>query len=126
MQAHPTPPALLDPVAALRANATRLLGAWTNSGGRAGVAIADLSITAAIVTTAGAVEIAVHGWDVAWSCGVHKPIPEALAEQLLPLSTLLVTDADRPTRFAAPVQPPPSPTTADLLLAHLGRNPTPR
>ncbi|HEX2315558.1 MAG TPA: TIGR03086 family metal-binding protein [Thermomonospora sp.] len=113
-----------DLVSVVRANATGLLGAWTHAEGPGKVMIADLPITAAIVTSTGAVEIAVHGWDVARACGVRKPIPDALAEQLLPLSALLVTDQDRPVRFAAPVPLPASANPADLLLAHLGRDPS--
>jgi uncharacterized protein (TIGR03086 family) len=112
-----------DPVAALRGSACRLLGAWAGSPG-GGVAVADLPLTAAIVTTAGAVEIAVHGWDVARACGLDRPVPAALAEELLPLSALLVTEADRPARFAAAVTAPPSAPPGDRLVAYLGRVPT--
>jgi hypothetical protein len=69
------------------------------------------------------VEVAVHGWDVARSCGAARRIPPALGEELLPLVELLVDDTDRPHRFAAPVDVRPDATAADRLLAHLGRRP---
>ncbi|MGH3624198.1 MAG: hypothetical protein ACRDQ5_20820 [Sciscionella sp.] len=55
------------------------------------------------MTTAGAVDIVVHGWDLAKGCGQRRPIPSSLAEEMLDLAPLFVTDADRP-----PVSPPPS------------------
>ncbi|SEF86904.1 TIGR03086 family protein [Thermomonospora echinospora] len=114
-----------DPVAALRASACRLLGAWTGTAGGGSVAVADLPLAAEVVTAAGALEIAVHGWDVARACGLDRPIPDALAEELLPLSALLVTEVDRPARFAAPVPASPSAAPGDRLVARLGRTPGP-
>jgi len=64
-----------------------------------------------------------HGWDVAHACGHPRPIPQHLAEELLLISPLLVTDADRPARFAAPVAVSPHAGPADRLVAFLGRCP---
>jgi uncharacterized protein (TIGR03086 family) len=75
------------------------------------------------VTSVGAVEIAVHGWDVAQACGHPRPIPPQLAKELLRLAPLLVTDADRPGRFAAPVAVPAHASPGDRLVAFLGRDP---
>jgi uncharacterized protein (TIGR03086 family) len=69
------------------------------------------------------VEIAVHGWDVAQACGRPRPIPPQLAEELLQLAPLLVTDADRPGRFAPPVAVPAGASPGDRLVAFLGRGP---
>ncbi|MEU0437066.1 hypothetical protein ABZ153_36730 [Streptomyces sp. NPDC006290] len=74
----------------------------------------------------GALEIAVHGWDVARACGRARPIPSALAAELLPLAHLVVADADRGVRFAAPVDVPPGTRPGGLLLAFLGRRPQSR
>jgi hypothetical protein len=65
----------------------------------------------------------VHGWDVAVACGTPRPIPETLAEDLLPLATVLVTEPDRPSRFGPALDPPVDATTAERLLAFLGRTP---
>jgi uncharacterized protein (TIGR03086 family) len=113
-----------DPVAAVRMRARRLLGAWTNAGDPGqSVSIAGSPLTACIVTSTGALEVAVHGWDVAQACGHNRPIPPLLAEEMLDLSPLFVTDADRPGRFAAPVAVPPLTGPGDRLVAFLGRHP---
>lgn len=119
----PTTDPAADPVTALRERACRLLGAWTAAPGRDDIAIAELSLATPLVAVAGALEITVHGWDVARACGVDRPIPASLAADLLPPASLLVTEADRSARFAPALRPPPHATAADRLLAHLGRAP---
>lgn len=109
-------------VASLRDPAGRLLGACAGTGGDV-VSVADCPLATSIVTCAGAVEIAVHGWDVAQASGPPRAIPPLLAEELLLLSPLLVTDADRPVRFAAPVTAAPHASPSDRLVAFLGRRP---
>ncbi|MBA9007559.1 TIGR03086 family metal-binding protein [Thermomonospora cellulosilytica] len=123
MALDPSPGPADDPVTALRERACRLLGTWTAAPARGDIAIADLPLATHVVTTAGAVEITVHGWDVARACDLDHPIPTALAADLLPLTSFLVTEADRPARFAPPLSPPLDATPADRLLAHLGRTP---
>lgn len=113
----------VDRVALLRARATRLVGAWAAPAPRKEVAFGDLELTTAIVTTTGALEVAVHGWDVARACGASRPIPPVLADEMLDLSVLLVTDEDRPGRFAVPVDPPVGAAPGDRLVAFLGRRP---
>ncbi|MCW2638335.1 MAG: hypothetical protein JWP76_641 [Dactylosporangium sp.] len=113
----------VDPVASLRNRASQLLGAWTAADRRHLVSIGGSPLTTDIVTSAGAVEVAVHGWDVARACGWHRPIPPSLADEMLGLSPLFITDADRPTRFAAPVDVPPLAGPGDRLVAFLGRHP---
>jgi uncharacterized protein (TIGR03086 family) len=115
--------ALADPVGAIRSRACRLLGAWTNAGDDGVVSIAGHPLTSSIVAGTGAIEIAVHGWDVARACGHPRPIPAPLAEELLPLAALLVSTADRPGRFAPPVAGLRLQTPGDRLLAFLGRDP---
>jgi uncharacterized protein (TIGR03086 family) len=111
-----------DPVATLRTRAGQLLGASASTAEDL-VSVAGCPVPNRIVTCAGAVEVAVHGWDVAQACGHGRPIPPGLAEELLPLSPLLVTAADRPARFAWPVIVPPPASPGDRLLAFLGRAP---
>lgn len=78
---------------------------------------------AGLLTGVGAVEVAVHGWDVAWACGRPRPIPEALAAELLALAPFFVTPFDRPVRFAVPLQPAAVGDPYEELLAFLGRDP---
>ena len=69
----------------------------------------------------GAVEIAVHGWDVRAARGGGGPIPPRLATRMLRLCPLLV--AGREGLFAAPVATPPRASPGDQLVAYLGRVP---
>jgi uncharacterized protein (TIGR03086 family) len=112
----------VDVVRVLHQRACHLLGAWANADTSRDVAVGDGTVTSRIVTGAGALEIAVHGWDVAQACGRSWPIPAALAEELLELAPVLVTDADRVERFAAPVPVSPLAKPSDLLTAYLGRS----
>jgi uncharacterized protein (TIGR03086 family) len=114
---------VVDPVGAVRDRARQLLGAWTNADHRSTVSIAGCPLTTGVVTSAGAIEVAVHGWDVARACGHPRPIPPSLAEDMLYLSALLVADEDRPGRFAAPVGVPALADPGDRLIAFLGRHP---
>jgi uncharacterized protein (TIGR03086 family) len=110
-----------DPVARLRDRACRLLGAWMAVTGDVEVSVADRRLTTGLVTGVGALEVVVHGWDVARACGRNRPIPPALAEELLDLSVLFVDEADRPARFAPAVPLPPRAGPGERLLAFLGR-----
>jgi uncharacterized protein (TIGR03086 family) len=113
----------VDPVACVRGSATQLLGAWAGARRHPEVSIAGCQLTTGILTSTGAIEVAVHGWDVARTRGQDRPIPASLAEELLDLSPLLVTDADRPVRFAAAVDVPSGADPGDRLVAFLGRQP---
>jgi uncharacterized protein (TIGR03086 family) len=113
----------VDLVTTLRNRASQLLGACTTTGRGPMISVGGCPITTGLVTSTGAIEVAIHGWDVACSCGQRRPIPRSLAEEMLELSPLFVTDADRPARFAAPVDVPPLAGPADRLVAFLGRHP---
>jgi uncharacterized protein (TIGR03086 family) len=108
----------------VRDRAVRLLGAWANTGGTPAMLVADTPVTAPLIASAGAIEVTVHGWDVAEACGRPRPIPDELADELLDLSVLLVRAPDRPGRFAPPVTVPADVSAGDRLLAYLGRQPT--
>ncbi|QWF81817.1 TIGR03086 family metal-binding protein [Amycolatopsis sp. CA-230715] len=112
-----------DPVAAVRDRARLLIGAWADPG-RGTVSIEDHSLTAGVVTCAGALEIAVHGWDIAWSCAAPRPVPDALAGELLDLAPLFVSDVDRPHRFGLPVAVSTGASPSDRLVAYCGRDPS--
>jgi uncharacterized protein (TIGR03086 family) len=103
--------------------------------GRAEVLVGGRALATGVAVATGALEIAVHGWDVAQACGKRRPIPAALADGLLEIAPLLVTGADRAsvdappvaaTLFAAPLFAAPVPVAAgasasDRLTAFLGR-----
>ncbi|MFJ4890518.1 MULTISPECIES: TIGR03086 family metal-binding protein [unclassified Streptomyces] len=113
-----------DPVCAFRARAGALLGAWAAvSAAPAAPAVGDRCLDLGLLAAVGALEIAVHGWDVTQACGRPRPIPAALAADLLPLAPVVVADADRGVRFADPVAVPAGAGPGDVLLAFLGRGP---
>ncbi len=114
---HPLP----DLVQALKDRACGLLGAWTAANGDRLVSIAGSPLQAGVLAAAGALEVAVHGWDVAQACRLDHPVPQALAEDLLAYLPLLVQPADRPDRFG-PALPAPADIASDVrLLAAVGR-----
>jgi uncharacterized protein (TIGR03086 family) len=87
------------------------------------IAIANRHVAAAIVTAVGAIEITVHGWDIAAACGPGRPIPAGLARGVLEIVPLVVTGPARGGQFAAPVTVPPQASPGDRLVALLGRDP---
>lgn len=111
-----------DPVELLRDRAANLLFAcYAHHGADQFVLVGDLPLPAEIVTCTGAVEIAVHGWDVRAARGRGAPIPPALATRMLRLSPFLVTG--REGLFGTPVQVPAQASPGDQLVAYLGRHP---
>jgi uncharacterized protein (TIGR03086 family) len=111
-----------DPARLLRARAGRALGAWTTVQTPQPITIADHTLTPTLLLTTVALEVTTHGWDLAAACGTPRPIPAMLADDLLTVAPLLVTTADRPTRFAAATIPTPDAPPAERLLAFLGRS----
>ncbi|WP_433136273.1 TIGR03086 family metal-binding protein [Actinomadura nitritigenes] len=113
-----------DPAAAFRDRAERFLrgSPWTGTAGRT-TAVGDRRLPTEAVLLTVALEIAVHGWDIARACGDQKAIPHSLALDLLPLAPLLVHDAARPALFGAPVAVPGDAPPGDRLVAFLGRDP---
>ena len=109
----------------LRNRAVQLLGAWANADGSALVWVHGQPVTAPLMAGAGAIEVAVHGWDVAAACGHPRPIPDDLAGELLDLAAVLVRESDRPGRFGPPVPVPAIAPPGARLLAFLGRRPLP-
>jgi uncharacterized protein (TIGR03086 family) len=124
---EPDDPATPDPdgpVELLRDRAANLLFAcYAHHGPDRFVLVGDLPLPAEIVTCTGAVEIAVHGWDVRAARGRVVPIPPALATRMLRLSPFLVTG--REGLFGTPVQVPAQASPGDQLIAYLGRHPQP-
>lgn len=123
----PWPPATPDDepavVASLRHHGCALLGAWTRLEQDQRVAVGGRPLPASTVALVGALEVTVHGWDVARACGDTRPLPEQLAGVLLEHADALVTPDDRGVRFAEPVRLPPGRPAGDRLLALTGRSP---
>ena len=115
----------LDPVASLRNRACQMIGSWAAGAAEPRqIAVADRELASGLVAATGALEVAVHGWDVARACRQDRPVPPALADELLVLGSLLVCSADRPTRFADPVPLAAPASASDRLVALLGRRPS--
>jgi uncharacterized protein (TIGR03086 family) len=113
-----------DPARAFRDRAARLLGACASPGRQHEVIhIADGLLAPGAMAGTGALEIAVHGWDISRACGHDQPIPPDLAADLLAMAPLLVPGTDRRPLFAAPVSVPPEAGPSDRLAAFLGRSP---
>jgi uncharacterized protein (TIGR03086 family) len=85
------------------------------------VAVGGLPVPAGVVACTGAIEIAVHGWDLSAARGQRTPIPPRLATRMLTLSPLLV--ANREGLFAPPVEVPAGASPCQRLVAYLGRDP---
>ncbi|THA26075.1 TIGR03086 family protein [Streptomyces sp. RKND-216] len=119
-----------DPVAAFRLHASRLLGACAARApgrGRRGQAVVTVDgwpLESAALAAAGALEVAVHGWDIGRATGLPRPIPPALAAALLRAARGLVPEpAERYPLFALPVAVPARADPGDRLVAFLGRDP---
>lgn len=103
----------------LRACRTR--EAWHRRITSAPVTVGDLPLGRDTLVLVGALEIAVHGWDVARAGGATQPLPDPLAATLLPVALSVVGPEERGHRFADPVPVPDGAAPGVRLLAHLGR-----
>jgi uncharacterized protein (TIGR03086 family) len=101
-----------------------LLAHWHPEGGvpDGPVGVGDLSLSRELLGSVGALEIALHGWDVAEAIGRPRSIPPGLAMDLWPLARDHITEADRPVRFGDPVAVSDWATPAARLLAQAGRS----
>lgn len=115
-------PAPVDAVQRLRVQACTLLGAWSAMARDEEVMVGDRPLASSLLACAGALEVAVHGWDVGQATGHPRPIPTLLALELLPWVGVFVTELDRPGQFAAAIDVPLSGPSATLL-ARVGRRP---
>jgi uncharacterized protein (TIGR03086 family) len=119
-----------DPVELIRDRAAGLLCAvYGYAGPERFVTVGGLPVPVGLVACTGAVEIAVHGWDVAAARGRAgdgggvpvAPIPAPLATRMLRVCPLLV--AGREGLFALPVEVPAQASPGDRLVGYLGRQP---
>jgi uncharacterized protein (TIGR03086 family) len=105
----------------LLARCEEILAGPARAAGAAEVLIADCPLTADLLCTVGAIEIAVHGWDVSQACGACRPIPERLAAELLLAAAELICPDERVPQFALPCRVPATASASDRLAAFLGR-----
>ena len=86
-----------------------------------GVGVGEFTVPRELLGGAGALEITLHGWDVATSLGADRPIPPGLAMDLWPVARDHITDDDRPAPFAQALAVPDWASPLERLLAHAGR-----
>jgi uncharacterized protein (TIGR03086 family) len=121
-QAGANPAGPSGPLGVLRDRAAGLLWACYDGGSAERfIVIGGLPLPAGIVACTGAVEIAVHGWDVSAALGRGGAIPPWLASRLLALCPLLVAGRESLFAPAVPISSQASP--GDRLLGYLGRDP---
>ena len=108
-------------VSVFRQCATALLHASAQADGDLPITIEGHPMPVDCLRTAGALEIAVHAWDISQSCGRCLPIPDEPANDLLEQARLLVPRLGRYPLFAAPAPAPPRSTSSDRLTAYLSR-----
>ena len=114
------------PVGGLSERAATLLCACAAAGSAENrVVIGDRELSTSLITMTGAVEIAVHGWDIAVTCGGPATVPPGLASELLPIAALLAPRGTRAGLFADPVPVADLACPGDRLVAFLGRRPRP-
>jgi uncharacterized protein (TIGR03086 family) len=101
--------------------ACAMRAAWLRRLTSAPISVGDLSLGRDTLAMVGALEITVHGWDVARAVGSDRRVPEDLAARLLPVATAVVTPDERGSRFAEAVAVPSTAAASTRLLAHLGR-----
>ena len=111
----------VDLIDSICRRACGLLGQW-HPPRDGGVELGDLSLPRELLGAVGALEIVLHGWDVAQAIDHPRPIPGDLAMDLWPVARDHITEADRPFRFGPPTEVPEWATPATRLLAHAGRS----
>jgi uncharacterized protein (TIGR03086 family) len=114
------PPPTDNRVEALREKACALLGAWAAARPVA-VTVGDRQLDAPLLVGAAAMEVAVHGWDVAQATGRRTPLPDDLARGLHPVAARTVAPRDRGTAFGPALVPARPDSPGDVLMAYLGR-----
>ncbi len=108
-------------LASIRQRACSLVAQWLPPDASA-VRLGDTSLDREVVGSVGALEIVLHGWDVAHACASALPIPPALARDLLPVAWAHITPGDRPARFGPALAVADGSSPQAVLLAHAGRS----
>ena len=107
-------------VMVLQQKACALMGLWSDLA-PPGIRVGEVDLATDLLVATAALEITVHGWDVAQATGAGTPIPEGLARHLLPVAHRTVAEGDRGIRFADALPEPVGATSDVRLLAFLGR-----
>ena len=116
---QPDPNQLVDRIVQ---RACRTRAAWQQRLTSAPIGVGDLSLGRDTTALVGAMEIAVHGWDVARATGQDRRLPEDLAVRLYDVALAVVTPGERGRRFGPALAVPASAPASTRLLAHLGRS----
>jgi len=87
--------------------------------------IGGLPMPRHMIVLTGALEVAVHAWDVGQVGRRARPMPPQLAQDLLPRAPLLLDSTARRDLFAAPIEPALGATAAQRLVAFAGRASSP-
>lgn len=107
-------------IVVLQQKACALLGLWSDHA-PTDTRVGGVGLATDLLVATAALEITVHGWDVAQATGHGPPIPVGLARDLLPVAHRTVDPDDRGIRFAQAL-PEPVGAAADVRLrAFLGR-----
>jgi uncharacterized protein (TIGR03086 family) len=111
-------------LASIRGKACDLLGAWTDADrrDRGLVAVGGHPVPVAVIARIAAIEVAVHGWDVAQATGHGLSLPDDFAGALLPTAGVVTSEPH--AEFAAPLRPRTDAPAGVRLLARLGRTPS--
>jgi uncharacterized protein (TIGR03086 family) len=121
---HPTPLDAARRVDRLIQRACTTRAAWHQRLTSAPISVDHLRLGRDTTALVGALEIAVHGWDVACATGQSRPLPEDLAVRLYDVALAVVTPDERGRRFGPALPVPSSAPAGTRLLAHLGRSDT--
>ena len=108
------------PVARPRRRACTLVGRW-GAADAGTVGFGGLAVEREALGRVGALEITLHGWDVAQACGPALPLPPVLAMDLWPVARDHLGAADLPCRVGAELQVADAATPQQRLLALSGR-----
>jgi uncharacterized protein (TIGR03086 family) len=113
-----------DPVAAVRDGIVDFLLAsmWVPTAGR-WCEISGRYLPAKMVVYVGALEMVLHGWDIAQACRAGRAIPSELASALLRVSPPLAKAGLAGHVIAEPLPTPTTATPGDQLVALFGRRP---
>jgi uncharacterized protein (TIGR03086 family) len=119
----PSAPGLAtDPAAVFRDRVNQLHAAQAFAGHRRrAFDVAGRPLPAIAMECVGALEMAIHGWDISQACGRRRPLPDTLAIDLLAVAPLLIPETGRRPLFSAPVTTTAQASPGDQLVAFLGR-----
>jgi uncharacterized protein (TIGR03086 family) len=119
-----TQPVQDNPIAAVRRRTRSLIEACRSADRADGFCeIGDRLVLVGTAAGVGAIELAVHGWDVARACRIDRPVPDPLARTLRYLAADVVPPDGRWPEFGVPLAVRPPSSASDRLLAYLGRDP---